>query len=208
MGIRPTSASWTNSPPPHLSILWDDHITGMITSTSWDDHISCARQDIVEHSLLYDIPSARRWPRSEDLKREGYLSYSVPQDPMLQHHINLIVPVLQEVPLVKADDEVAPPSNRKDSESGVLVPLPLPRVTPEMCHGGRAAPPAEQCQPRAKGNKEHNKFLAKASAALAGEGCGKGSRGSYRVVTPLSMMHTGCMTMMMMGRHMVLGSVL
>ena len=103
---------------------------------------------------------------------------------------------------------VAPPSNRKDSDSGVLVPLPLPRVTPEMCHGGRAAPPAEQCQPRAKGNKEHNQFLAKASAALVGEGCGKGSRGSYRVVTPLSLMHTGCMTMMMMGRHMVLASVL
>ena len=30
----PTAASWTNSPPPHSSIHWDDHITGMITSTS------------------------------------------------------------------------------------------------------------------------------------------------------------------------------
>ena len=130
-------------------------------------------------------------------------------DVMRQPHLNVLVPGFPEVPLVTEDDEVAPPSNRKDSETGVLVPLPLPRVTPEMCHGGRAAPPAEQCQPRAKGNKEHNKFLAKASAALAGEGCGKGSRGSYRVVTPpLSMMHTGCMTMMMMGRHMVLASVL
>ena len=129
-------------------------------------------------------------------------------DVMRQPHLNLLVPGSPEVPLVKEDDEVAPPSNRRDSEYGALVPLPLPRVTPEMCHGGRAAPPAEQCQLRAKGNKEHNKFLAKASAALAGEGCGKGSRGSYRVVTPLSMMHTGCMTMMMMGRHMVLASVL
>ena len=129
-------------------------------------------------------------------------------DPMPQPHLNLLVPGFPEVLLVTSDDEVAPLSNRKASEYGVLVPLPLPRVTPEMCHGGRAALPAEQCQLRAKGNKEHNKFLAKASAALAGEGCGKGSRGSYRVVTPLSMMHTGCMTMMMMGRHMVLGSVL
>ena len=126
-------------------------------------------------------------------------------DVMRQPHLNLLVPGFPEVPLVTEDDEVAPPSNRKDSETGVLVPLPLPRV---MCHGGRAALPTEQCQLRAKGNKEHNKFLAKASAALAGEGCGKGSRGSYRVVTPLSMMHTGCMTMMMMGRHMVLASVL
>ena len=66
VGILPTSASWTNSPPPHLSILWDNHITGMITSTSWDDHISCARQHIVENYLFYDIPSARRWPRSAD----------------------------------------------------------------------------------------------------------------------------------------------
>ena len=66
VGIPPTSASWTNSPPPHLSILWDDHITGMITSTSWDDHISCARQHIVENYLFYDIPSTRRWPRSAD----------------------------------------------------------------------------------------------------------------------------------------------
>ena len=57
---------------------------------------------------------------------------------------------------------------------GPLVPLPLPRVTPEMCHGGRAAPPAEQCQLRAKGNKEHNKFLAKASAALGGDGVREG----------------------------------
>ena len=122
---------------------------------------------------------------------------------MRQPHLNLLVPGFPEVLLVTSDDEVAPLSNRrKDSEFGVLVPLPLPRVNPEMCHGGRAAPPAEQCQLRAKGNKEHNKFLAKASAALAGEGCGKGPRGSYRVVTPLSMMHTGCMTMMMMGRHM------
>ena len=125
---------------------------------------------------------------------------------MRQPHLNLLVPGFPEVLLVTSDDEVAPLSNRrKDSEYGVLVPLPLPRV---MCHGGRAALPTEQCQLRAKGNKEHNKFLAKASAALAGEGRGKGSRGSYRVVTPLSMMHTGCMTMMMMGRHMVLASVL
>ena len=29
-------------------------------------HISCARQDIVEYYLCYDIPSARRWPRSAD----------------------------------------------------------------------------------------------------------------------------------------------
>ena len=130
-------------------------------------------------------------------------------DPMPQPHLNLLVPGFPEVLLVTSDDEVAPLSNRKDSEYGVLVPLPLPRVTPEMCHGGRAALPAEQCQLRAKGNKEHNKFLAKASAALAREGCGKGSRGSYRVVTPLSMMHTGCMTMMMMmGRHILLAGVL
>ena len=40
VGIPPTAASWTNAPPPHLSIHWDDHITGMITSTSWDDHIT------------------------------------------------------------------------------------------------------------------------------------------------------------------------
>ena len=107
-------------------------------------------------------------------------------DVMRQPHLNLLVPGFPEVPLVTEDDEVAPPSNRKDSEYGVLVPLPLPRVTPEMCHGGRAAPPAEeQCPPRAKGNKEHNKFLAKASAALGGEGCGKGSCGFYKVVTPL-----------------------
>ena len=66
VGIPHTSASWTNSPPPHSSIHWDDHITGMITSTSWDDHISCARQHIVENYLFYGIPSTRRWPRSAD----------------------------------------------------------------------------------------------------------------------------------------------
>ena len=37
---------------------------------------------------------------------------------------------------------------------------------------------------RAKGNKEHE-FVAKTSAALGGEGSGKGSCRSYRVVTPL-----------------------
>ena len=82
-------------------------------------------------------------------------------------------------------DEVAPPSNRKGSGEVILFPPPLPRGTHEMCHGGRAAAPAEQCPPRANGNKEHE-FVAKASAALGGEGCGKGSSGSsYRVVTPL-----------------------
>ena len=43
-------------------------------------------------------------------------------DPMPQHHINLLVPDLQEVPLVTEDDEVAPPSNRKDSEYGAPRP--------------------------------------------------------------------------------------
>ena len=34
VGLPPTAARWTNSPPPHSSIHWDDHITGMITSTN------------------------------------------------------------------------------------------------------------------------------------------------------------------------------
>ena len=34
VGIPPTAASGKNSPPPHSSIHWDDHITGMITSTT------------------------------------------------------------------------------------------------------------------------------------------------------------------------------
>ena len=93
---------------------------------------------------------------------------------MLHHHINLLVPDGQEVLLVTAEDEVAPPSTRKDSEYGVIFQFPLPRGTREMCHGGRAAPPAEQCQPRAKGNNEHNKFIAKASAALGGDGVREG----------------------------------
>ena len=38
--IPPTAASWTNSQHPHLSMHWDDHITGMITSTSWEDHLT------------------------------------------------------------------------------------------------------------------------------------------------------------------------
>ena len=78
-----------------------------------------------------------------------------------------------EVPLVKAEDEVAPPSNRKGSGEGILFPPPLPRGTHEMCHGGRAAPPAEQCPSRAKGDKEHE-FCAKASAALGGDGVREG----------------------------------
>ena len=39
VGIPPTAASWTNSPPPHSSIHWDDHITGMITSLGFSPSI-------------------------------------------------------------------------------------------------------------------------------------------------------------------------
>ena len=78
-----------------------------------------------------------------------------------------------EVPLVKAEDEVAPLYTYNDSGDGFLFPRPLPRGTHEMCHGGRAAPPAEQCPPRAKGDKEHE-FCAKASAALGGDGVREG----------------------------------
>ena len=85
---------------------------------------------------------------------------------------------------MKAEDEVAPLATCNDSDDGIIFPRPLPRGTHEMCHGGRAAPPAEQCPSRAKGDKEHE-FCAKASAALGGEACGKGPCGSYRVVTPL-----------------------
>ena len=53
VGIPPTAASWTNSPPPHSSIHWDDHITGMITSTSWDDHIT---------GMIDAVPEAQRRP--------------------------------------------------------------------------------------------------------------------------------------------------
>ena len=93
--------------------------------------------------------------------------------------------LLRPAPLVKAEDAVVPPSNRKEgSDDGLIVPLPLVRGTRQSCHGGRATPPTEQWPPSAKANKEH-KFLAEASAALGGEGCGKGSCGSDRVVTPL-----------------------
>ena len=37
VGIPPTIASWTNSPPPPSSIHWDDHVNGMITSTTKND---------------------------------------------------------------------------------------------------------------------------------------------------------------------------
>ena len=74
---------------------------------------------------------------------------------------------------MKAEDEVAPLYTYNDSGDGFLFPRPLPRGTHEMCHGGRAAPPAEQCPSRAKGDKEHE-FCAKASAALGGEGVREG----------------------------------
>ena len=174
-------------------------------------HISNARQHIVEYYLCYDIPSARRWPRSADPTARS--SWALSQPPQgrggrafawircaakstkeatpgargakrrgerckAQELLDRPVPGVSK-------DEVAPPSNRKGSGEVILFPPPLPRGTHEMCHGGRAAAPAEeQCPPRAKGRKEHE-FVAKASAALGGEGCGKGSCGSYRVVTPL-----------------------
>ena len=53
--------------------------------------------------------------------------------------------LLRPAPLVKAEDAVVPPSNRKEgSDDGLIVPLPPFRGTRQSCHGGRATPPTEQ----------------------------------------------------------------
>ena len=68
-GIPPTAAIWTNSPPPHLSRHWDDHITGMITSTNKTAklliaHFLCATRhcralSIVRHPKREEVASIR-----------------------------------------------------------------------------------------------------------------------------------------------------
>ena len=164
-------------------------------------HISDARQHIAEYYLCYDIPSARMWPRSADpTARSSWAPSQPPQgrDGRAFAWIRCAAKSTKEATpgargakrrgeRCKAQDllDRPVPGASKGSGDGIVFPPPLPRGTRESCHGGRAAAPAEQCPPRANGNKEHE-FVAKASAALGGEGCGKGSSGSsYRVVTPL-----------------------